>query len=500
MELPARTRLKLRRAAITAALGALLVPATAGAATTHTPTITKVAPKNVAVGQVLTVYGKYFVRGKGKNSVLFRRENGKQLFVKADVSTTKQLKVFIPATLLKYMAVTNGQPAPTRFRLRVLAKRLSRSFTATSKSPFVSPAKQVNGGNGAGAAPPVDGDCDGDGIKNGVDPDADNDGLSNTLELQLKLDPCNPDTDGDGVSDAFEYWSALDLNQGNAAQSIPYPGTKPYPNPLDPSDANRDHDGDVLTLKEEYELWKDPRGGNSQPWPNMGYSDGKQTTVAVPAPHLGDENTPSVIWANDPTMRFLDANHDGAISSTELLALDFNHDGTVDDYEFGYQDLNGDGILSDDERDIDGDGLSNYDEFHGRMTPEYWAEQYLDEVPYTAWVPFAASDPLNADSDGDGIVDGLDDQDDDGFINVQELSRFAAQVTGNRTPAGSPPWRLYGQVNPFNPCLPATSVFDSVLNPGSTFSPDCMRHPPIGAGPAPFDQSSPKYPNYEVTN
>jgi hypothetical protein len=501
MELRSRTRLQLRRAAMTAALGALLVPATAGAATKHTPTITQVTPKSVTVGGTMTIKGKYFNRGKGKNSVLFRRDNGKQLFVKADVSTTRKLLVVIPKSLEKYMSIKNGSPQLTRFRLRVLSSRLGKKFTSTRLSPLVGPERpKTGGGNGTGSA---DGDCDGDGVKNGVDTDDDNDMLPDSLEKSLALDPCNPDSDGDGVSDAYEYWSALDLNQGNAALSVPYPGRKPYPNPLDGSDANRDHDGDSLTLAEEFSMWKDPRGGNRQPWPNLGYSDGKQATVAVAAPNAADRLTPSVVYANDPTMRFLDANHDGTISAQELLALDFDRDGTVSSDEFTYQDLPRgpalvkDGILTDDERDMDGDGLINYDEAHGRMQPDYWAGVYDKEPPYSPFVPFAATDVTNPDSDGDGIVDGLDDQDDDGFSNIAELSRAAAQQVGALHESA------YGQVNPFNPCLPATSDPFTDLNTGlltTVVSPDCMRHPPVAGAPAPFDQISAKYPNYVIKN
>ena len=37
---------------------------------------------------------------------------------------------------------------------------------------------------------------------------------------------------------------------------MPYPGKRPYPNPLDPSDADTDFDGDVLPLTDEHKLWR----------------------------------------------------------------------------------------------------------------------------------------------------------------------------------------------------------------------------------------------------
>src|SRR3954452_8953579 len=117
METRPRTRQMLRGAAVLAALGALVVPATAGAAV-KSPVITKVTPKSLSVGDTLIIQGKNFRRGRGKNRVLFRRNGGKSLFVKAGLSTTKRMTLFIPAKLETFM--TGGDAATTRFRLRVL--------------------------------------------------------------------------------------------------------------------------------------------------------------------------------------------------------------------------------------------------------------------------------------------------------------------------------------------------------------------------------------------
>ena len=73
--------------------------------------------------------------------------------------------------------------------------------------------------------------------------DADDDKLPKDLELKYALDPCKADTDGDGSQDGWEYWAAKDLN----AKAIPYPGKKPYPNPLQGGDTGYDFDGDSLT-------------------------------------------------------------------------------------------------------------------------------------------------------------------------------------------------------------------------------------------------------------
>jgi Bacterial TSP3 repeat len=496
MELPARTRLKLRRAAITAALGALLVPATAGAATTHTPTITKIAPKTVFVGDTLTVYGKHFVRGKGKNTVLFRRDGGRQLFVKADVSTTKQLRVVIPVALQKYMAISSGQPVATRFRLRVLAKRLSRSFTKLAASPLVGPASAKPAAPAGGGAPPADGDCDGDGVKNGVDPDDDNDGLPDTLELQLRLDPCNPDTDGDGVSDGYEYASAVDLNNDdyrNPSISLPYPGKRAYPNPLDGSDANTDYDGDGLTMAQEYALWKYTVAHGADPsLQHLTYSDGLKYSI-----YTRDANgrrVPALAAAGySKHQDFLNAVAAEGYStitypddtSHAYSLLDFDRSGAVTASEDNYLDWHGagggdapDGYLSDDERDEDGDGLSNWAEDNGWMTSQWWKARYNKETPFQ--ITYASTSATDPDSDGDGIVDGADDQDHDDYPNVVEADRLQITASSghllddpNATTASPNPW--YGRVNPFNPCLPYVS------------SRTCPTFIPFSSSWAPFD-------------
>src|SRR5689334_6885443 len=188
MDTRSRTRLLRRASLAVAALGALVVPATADAAT-KTPVITKVTPKSVNVGDTLLIAGKNFRVGKGKNTVLFKRDGGKALFVKSALSTKKQIAVVIPATLEKYMANSAGKPVATRFRLRVLTTKLGKAFTSVKTSPIVGPEKPKPTGPGTGVAPPPppDGDCDGDGVLNSVDTDDDNDLLDDALEIKFGL-------------------------------------------------------------------------------------------------------------------------------------------------------------------------------------------------------------------------------------------------------------------------------------------------------------------------
>jgi hypothetical protein len=513
METRPRTRLKLRGAAVLAALGALVVPATAGAAV-KTPVITKVTPKSLSVGDKLIVSGKYFRRGRGKNRVLFKRNGGKSLFVKAGLSTTKRMTVVIPAKLETFMLKRDGSPRATRFRLRVLTTKLSKRFTATKNSPLVAPKLKGTGGpgSGTGTAPvcPVStaGDDDGDGPTSG-------------LEQSIGTNPCAADSDGDGVTDGYEYRSAVDLNNddySHPTQSLPYPGKRPYPNPLDPADAGTDFDGDWLALATEYKLWRyTVANGASASLDALTYSDGLKYSIYKRDSHgrrVG--NLAAAGYDKQANWENWLANSAYAMitwpdMNTPVSLLDVDRSGTVDNdplrlaptsvflhSETSYYDVHGitsgaapDGFLSDDERDEDADGLSNIDEVNYQMNPGWWKGYYSREAPFT--IEFAGTDPADPDSDGDGVRDGADDQDHDDVPNFDELSRnmvtgrpFDAKDTTEAAADGSQP---QGRVNPFNPCLPFTTARA------------CPMYIPLSGGVwAPFDAIDGDDPDYLVRN
>lgn len=389
---------------------ALLSGGQPAAAKTTSPVITKVAPLKIEVGQELRIHGRGFVAGKRRNIVVFKRDGQQAVFVKADTATRTLIRLRVPTKLLPFLTAKDGKPTIRRFRLRVLAKRFGKAYTTVKRSPQVGPAGAFGGSTG----PSPDGDCDADGIPNASDTDDDNDLLSDVQEKAYKTDPCERDTDGDGISDTFEIESALDLN----SRALPYPGKRPYPNPLDGTDAGYDFDQDGLTLSDEYAIWL--YTGGKLP---LSYSDGDQDT------------NPSA--ADTPV-----------VPSTAHL------------------DINGDGLLTDDEKDVDNDGLSNWDEVHGRMVAGWWPAVYQSEKQYvgspgaSALYGTIVTDP---DSDGDGILDGQDDQDHDGWSNYDELSRSRDFGGGTRY------W-----VHPYNPCLP------------DYLSRTCTLHPPAQDPWAPF--------------
>jgi hypothetical protein len=416
-----------RRALVStsALLIAALAPASAAAAS-KAPVVKSITPLKVSVGQKLTLKGNNFLPGKGNTRVFFVRVGGEGVAsAAADKATKKKVVVTVPLVLNATLAGKSG-----RFKVRVLTERFG-SWSKARKSPVVTASADGSGGGDGGGTSNPEGDCDRDGLPNGTDADDDNDLLPDAEEKALATDACKSDTDGDTVEDGFEYESAIDLNETvlfGARDPLPYPGKRPYPNPLYP-DAGVDYDGDGLSGFDEFSLWL--KFGNHE-FP-LNYSDGLQTTVPTPLP-AGDEYLQMDSAAGGPNY----------------------HDGWLDDGE----------------RDADGDNLTNWDESHGRMTPFWWESHYdgvndVKELPYP--VTYAGTDMLDRDSDGDGVHDGLDDQDHDGLRNQWEVARpynwnltFVSQGhSGNPSPN---PW---ARTNPFNPCKPV-------------YSKTCHTHPPHG--------------------
>jgi hypothetical protein len=391
------------------------------------PVVSKIAPRKITIGQKLTVTGAHFRAGKGKSSVAFYKAGKPVIFAKADTATSTRLVVTVPTKVANLLAVKDGAAQATMLRIRVIGAKMGRAWTQNSRSPIVSP---LPGSPAPGATPDqVAAQAAAQAYKTCQDTatanpggDQDSDGALNGVERAYHLDPCNADTDADGLTDGYEYYSAIDLN-GNA---VPYPGKRPWPNPLDPTDTNYDFDGDGLLLWQEFALWK----ASGATYPLTRYSDGTQNTGGTQA-----------------------------VSTTAQ----------------GYLDLDKDGNLTDDERDFDGDGLSNITEFSYRGTQNWWRNigwyyqpngdgnnhSYVE--PWYTVRAFSDPDPVDADSDGDGIPDGADDQDNDGWSNFTEMQLSRDEV-GYR-------------VHPFNPCLP---------DPHSRV---CSRWIPLsGAAWAPFDQ------------
>jgi hypothetical protein len=315
----------------------------------------------------------------------------------------------------------------------VLSGKFSR-FTSRRLSPVVLGAG-AGGGGGGGAV------CD-------SDSDHDNDLLSNSLEKDIGTDPCLADTDDDSMTDGWEYFAAKDLN----VKAVPYPGRRPFPNALDPSDGKQagtghsawDFDGDGLTSYEEYRAWRRTgssfnagAGGGTDLGSPLGYSDGTKFSRNTETPVVPGWRGPSY----------------GLPAPTAPFPARY--------------DLHSDAAWHDDERDADADGLSNW--FESARGPSnngwwagFWAQPAFNVEPWPKTYyghfderPFADLDLTDGDVDGDTLLDGEDDQDNDDFSNIDELYELVRDFDGD----GNAPYPSLGGfvINAMSPCAPNQS-------------------------------------------
>jgi hypothetical protein len=449
---------------------ALLVSAPAASAAkkaAKTPSITRVTPMRISVGNVLTIRGRNFKPQRRANTVIFRAPNGRTAFAKPRRASRTKLVVVVPEAVSRLLRVANNRQRPTRLKLRVLAGRFSK-YTSRRLSPVVTGIGDGDG-NGPGDNPAkvcVD------------DSDHDNDLLSNDLEKQIGTDACLPDTDKDQMTDGWEYYAARDLN----IKAVPYPGKRPFPNALDPCDGgvtkdcvlvpnatfgHIDFDGDGLTTLEEYRAWRYTgssfdtgfAGGTDLGSP-LGYSDGTKFSRS-------GETPPVPAWRS--------ASY-GVPNPTQPFPATY--------------DLFGDAAWRDGERDADNDGLNNrMESARGPMTNGWWAafwasdrfdpaikpfeaESYCGYRPgHFTERPFADLDIADPDVDGDTLLDGEDDQDNDDVNNIAEMYEVDKDLDGDGNtlvcdPADPfddayvgvmPSMNFNGSsapVNAMNPCVP----------------------------------------------
>ena len=440
-----RTSLILTTAAL---LAGMTVPASAGAkvlspeaaasaAKAKRPVITRVTPMRLRVGGLLTIRGRNFSSKRRRNTIVFRHSSGRTAFAKPRRASRRKLVVRVPASVARILSNRSS-----RFRIRVLSNRRFSRFTSRRLSPVLVPsgAGGIDGSAGT-ASTCTAGDFDGD-------------LLAGTRELSIGTDPCLADTDADGAEDGYEYQSAIDLNHYTGNPPLPYPGKRPYPNALDPTDGAVDYDGDGMTLFDEHLMWQrysgdgTRRSGPPTSLTALVYSDGLQRSFALAAP-----GSPVLLnWA-------LDADENNVL-----------HDG---------------------ERDADADGVGNWDEAHGRLTEPYWPATHngKDEPKESKYpgINFLDNADLpgrdahaNPDIDGDGVLDGNDDADHDGLSNQFEVRR-PGDWHSDVFPAAGESYNPWAYVNPFNPCKPFNSDRCHRYAPFGYYDSDEV--PPIGPTP-----------------
>lgn len=238
-------------------------------------------------------------------------------------------------------------------------------------------------------------DGDGNGLRDGfetdpMDADSDDDGIADGDESAMLLDPLDPDADADGLSDGLEIGRGTKVATGvSAVRSLPYAGTAGYWVP--------DGDGGATTT--------DPLDADSD---NDGFSDGDADVPAAGAVAGEDLNVNGIVDASESDPADADTDDDGIADGDELalgldpLDPDYDDDELSDGLELGVTQPVASGNSS------------------GAYAPNRVA--YLGTS--LSWTPDSdngtTTDPIEPDSDDDGLRDGTEDADHDGAVDETE--------------------------------------------------------------------------------
>ena len=267
--------------------------------------------------------------------------------------------------------------------------------------------------------------------------DSDGDGLFDHREEELGTDPDMVDTDSDGISDGDEV-------------------TVYFTDPL-----SEDTDNDGLTDFREIRgtgfcNWFSPitgvlcdynedgvRDENDSTNPNIADTDGGGTLdgweVDLDSTNPLNNNTDDVpADERDTDGDGLTDLEENTIYNTDMNDNDTDDDGLLDGDEVNNHETNPD------EEDTDGDGLSDYDEIITYVTDPLLKDSDDDGLDDGDEVNEYESNPNVADSDGDGLTDGeeveeydsnpiLVDSDGDGLTDGSEVNNYGTEPGNNDT-------------------------------------------------------------------
>ena len=367
---------------------------------------------------------------------------------------------------------------------------------------------QLDGVEAGGATSPVDADSDDDGLSDfeetifgtdAADPDSDGDGLSDGLEMGRttlipggtsdgwspgdrvtylgtaasfvpdsdsgsRTDPRDADTDNDGLIDAQEdrdgdgYRDLLETNPVDAdtdddgladgEEDINGSGSLDIPDETDPLDFDMDGDGLGDGLESGVTA---PISGGTSDGPNP---DVRVTYMGTGGAFVADGDASSVTDPKDSDtdndglgdgQEDLDGNGRLDPSETDPVDADTDNDGISDDEEPIY---NLDNTIFDSDGDGLGDGLEIGrtagipDGFSSGMSI-YYGGTGTGFTPDSD--PASRTDPLDSDSDNDGIPDGGEDVSGNGQFDPGELDPVDADTDDDGLADGEePPMLLNG--------------------------------------------------------
>ncbi|MBN1962145.1 MAG: DUF11 domain-containing protein [Deltaproteobacteria bacterium] len=234
--------------------------------------------------------------------------------------------------------------------------------------------------------------------------DADEDGLSSTVEASLGTNPDSADSDGDGISDYVETnggsaintdgtdnIDALDLDSDNDGINDSVEGTTQTDSDGIPDYRDFDDDDDGLSTANEIIATTDPYDADTD-------NDGINDNIEVGA----DPNNP------------LNSDGDADIDAKDI---DSDNDGLLDANE-GTGNIDSDSLPNYRDPDDDGDGISTAQEI---LDATAMADDDPDNDLTLSWYDTNSDGDSNndategrGDNDGDGILNYLDADDNDG--------------------------------------------------------------------------------------
>ena len=263
--------------------------------------------------------------------------------------------------------------------------------------------------------------------------DSDGDGLLDVDERAIGTDPFNPDTDGDGLLDGDELFCDGPVMAGGAEEDAPRMAPEPLGCCTDPLNPDSDFDG----IPDGEDQCSDPYVDSDFD----GLSDADEAWMGTD-PFNPDTDGDGLLdgqeaWCYGVDYAEGDRPAGGAdvaypVCCTDPLNADSDFDGIPDGQdscEDPWLDSDGDGIADVDEAwlgtdplnpDTDGDGLLDGAEAYcygvalpgegdGGAAPDQPTEPTDPTEPMPPPPPEGCcTDPLNADSDFDGIPDGQD--------------------------------------------------------------------------------------------
>jgi len=302
--------------------------------------------------------------------------------------------------------------------------------------------------------------------------DSDCDGLSDAEEFGNRYgggrqtDPGNPDSDGDGLADGVEVGRTGSPDVRCASLFV---GDADPTSHTDPTAADSDRDG----------LCDGPRSAAGCAAGEDASGDGRYDVGQELDPHNpdtdhdgrcdGPNNVAGFCTGGDPNpyLAVADTDNDGVADEIEQASACLEYDDPDSDGDglcdgprdvagvcVGGEDLNGDGVLGSGETDpchvdTDCDGSADQDERDLGLNPrkkdtdgdlvsdgiELCRTSNLDPGYCTTFVAAGTgcqpTDPVDVDSDGDGIHDGVEDADRDGVVDSSETDPNNADSDGD---------------------------------------------------------------------